>query len=114
MRVIRQICIIQFFAWLAWFPVLFYTTMYITDVYLGSFPPSTSNSSSFNSSAAPLQLRLFPFLLLLQLDRGGALRPSPGCPRLRLLELDDQPGRRAHRAEHPAPTGGRGLVDDFT
>ncbi|KAJ7179781.1 MFS general substrate transporter [Mycena filopes] len=35
-RVIRQICVIQFFAWLGWFPVLFYTTMYITDVYIQS------------------------------------------------------------------------------
>ncbi|KAJ6562313.1 major facilitator superfamily domain-containing protein [Mycena capillaripes] len=33
-RVIRQICFIQFFAWLGWFPVAFYTTLYITDVYL--------------------------------------------------------------------------------
>ncbi|KAJ7253172.1 major facilitator superfamily domain-containing protein [Mycena rebaudengoi] len=31
--VIRQICIIQFFAWLGWFPVLFYTTMYISDLH---------------------------------------------------------------------------------
>ncbi|TFK31761.1 major facilitator superfamily domain-containing protein [Crucibulum laeve] len=32
-RVIRQICIIQFFAWLAWFPTLFYTTIYIGDLH---------------------------------------------------------------------------------
>ncbi|KAJ7732470.1 major facilitator superfamily domain-containing protein [Mycena maculata] len=35
-RVIRQICMIQFFAWLGWFPVLFYTTMYISDLYARS------------------------------------------------------------------------------
>ncbi|KAF7322326.1 MFS general substrate transporter [Mycena chlorophos] len=41
-RVIRQICMIQFFAWLGWFPVLFYTTMYISDLYFRSLtPPST-------------------------------------------------------------------------
>ncbi|CAK5282405.1 unnamed protein product [Mycena citricolor] len=41
--VIRQICLTQFFAWLGWFPVLFYTTLYITDVYMRSamnVPPS--------------------------------------------------------------------------
>ncbi|KAJ7473439.1 major facilitator superfamily domain-containing protein [Mycena latifolia] len=35
-RVIRQICLIQFFAWLGWFPILFYTTMYISDLYAHS------------------------------------------------------------------------------
>ncbi|KAF7311285.1 MFS general substrate transporter [Mycena kentingensis (nom. inval.)] len=37
---IRQICVIQFFAWLGWFPVLFYTTLYFTDLYFGSLPTS--------------------------------------------------------------------------
>ncbi|KAJ7692920.1 major facilitator superfamily domain-containing protein [Mycena rosella] len=35
-RVIRQICMVQFFAWLGWFPILFYTTMYISDLYARS------------------------------------------------------------------------------
>ncbi|KAJ7468281.1 major facilitator superfamily domain-containing protein [Mycena galericulata] len=35
-RAIRQICMIQFFAWLGWFPALFYTTMYISDLYARS------------------------------------------------------------------------------
>ncbi|KAI5121605.1 hypothetical protein M0805_009476 [Coniferiporia weirii] len=37
-RVIRQICIIQFLAWLAWFPVLFYTTVYVGDLYKATQP----------------------------------------------------------------------------
>ncbi|KAF9443657.1 MFS general substrate transporter [Macrolepiota fuliginosa MF-IS2] len=37
-RVIRQICFIQFFAWLGWFPVLSYTTLYIGDLYKRSSP----------------------------------------------------------------------------
>ncbi|KAJ7080927.1 MFS general substrate transporter [Mycena belliarum] len=45
-RIIRQICVIQFFAWLAWFPVLFYTTMYVTDVYLGGLPAAVSSFAS--------------------------------------------------------------------
>ncbi|KAI0752960.1 MFS general substrate transporter [Daedaleopsis nitida] len=31
--VIRQICIIQFFSWIGWFPVLFYTTAFIGDLH---------------------------------------------------------------------------------
>ncbi|KAH9986289.1 major facilitator superfamily domain-containing protein [Russula vinacea] len=38
--IIRQICLVQFFAWLAWFPILFYTTLYISDLYKRSLPPS--------------------------------------------------------------------------
>ncbi|KAK7049408.1 hypothetical protein VNI00_006009 [Paramarasmius palmivorus] len=36
-RVIRQICIIQFFAWLGWFPILFYTSVYIGDLHKRAF-----------------------------------------------------------------------------
>ncbi|KAK0484971.1 sucrose transporter [Armillaria novae-zelandiae] len=32
-RVIKQICIIQFFTWISWFPLLFYTTLYIGDLH---------------------------------------------------------------------------------
>ncbi|KAJ6449752.1 major facilitator superfamily domain-containing protein [Mycena sanguinolenta] len=34
--VIQQIFMIQFFAWLGWFPCLFYTTMYISDLHARS------------------------------------------------------------------------------
>ncbi|KAJ7701716.1 major facilitator superfamily domain-containing protein [Mycena metata] len=35
-RGIKQICMVQFFAWLGWFPVLLYTTTYISDLYARS------------------------------------------------------------------------------
>ncbi|KAI0926618.1 hypothetical protein AcV7_010403 [Taiwanofungus camphoratus] len=40
--VIRQICTIQFFAWLGWFPVLFYTSAFIGDLHkrTSPLPPS--------------------------------------------------------------------------
>ncbi|KAG2131037.1 major facilitator superfamily domain-containing protein [Suillus clintonianus] len=45
-RVIRQICYIQFFAWLAWFPVLFYTTVYIGELHKRVSPiPEDDNSA---------------------------------------------------------------------
>ncbi|KAF8202080.1 hypothetical protein K438DRAFT_1932788 [Mycena galopus ATCC 62051] len=50
--VIRQICFIQFFAWLGWFPVAFYTTMYITDVYLQDTALSASSSANSSSLAS--------------------------------------------------------------
>ncbi|KAI0316041.1 MFS general substrate transporter [Amylostereum chailletii] len=39
---IKQICIIQFFAWLGWFPSLFYTSLYIGDLYRRSLSPSNT------------------------------------------------------------------------
>ncbi|KAJ3893640.1 major facilitator superfamily domain-containing protein [Lentinula edodes] len=52
-RVIRQIFLIQFFAWISWFPVLFYSTLYIGDLYKRAFfatailvpPPEISEDS---------------------------------------------------------------------
>ncbi|KAG1726429.1 major facilitator superfamily domain-containing protein [Suillus paluster] len=45
-RVIRQICYIQFFAWLAWFPILFYTTVYIGELHKRVSPPPGDDSSA--------------------------------------------------------------------
>jgi solute carrier family 45 protein 1/2/4 len=30
---IRQICLIQFFSWIGWFPVLFFTTVWVGEIY---------------------------------------------------------------------------------
>ncbi|KAF8497455.1 MFS general substrate transporter [Russula emetica] len=38
--IIRQICLVQFFAWSAWFPILFFTTLYVSDLYKRSLPSS--------------------------------------------------------------------------
>ncbi|OAX38849.1 MFS general substrate transporter [Rhizopogon vinicolor AM-OR11-026] len=45
-RVIRQICYIQFFAWIAWFPVLFYTSVYIGELHKQVSPPPGDGSSA--------------------------------------------------------------------
>ncbi|KAF8307893.1 hypothetical protein DL93DRAFT_2171488 [Clavulina sp. PMI_390] len=34
--VIMRICIIQFLSWIAWFPLLFYTTLWVSDIYVRS------------------------------------------------------------------------------
>ncbi|KAH9064541.1 MFS general substrate transporter [Lactarius vividus] len=38
--VIRTICIIQFFSSMAWFPIYFYTTLYVSELYKRSLPSS--------------------------------------------------------------------------
>lgn len=45
-RVIRQICYIQFFASLSWFPVLFYTTVYIGELHKQVSPSPTDDASA--------------------------------------------------------------------
>ncbi|KAJ8082290.1 hypothetical protein PM082_008142 [Marasmius tenuissimus] len=60
-RVIRQICMIQFFAWLGWFPILFYTSVYIGDLNKRAFyatvsvvPPPGSPSSEITPETLSL------------------------------------------------------------
>ncbi|OCH90826.1 MFS general substrate transporter [Obba rivulosa] len=51
--VIRQICLIQFFAWVGWFPVLFYTTAFIGELHKRSSPvPSTDAEQEFLDAEA--------------------------------------------------------------
>ncbi|KAH7098181.1 MFS general substrate transporter [Auriculariales sp. MPI-PUGE-AT-0066] len=38
-KTIRDICLIQFFVWIAWFPVLFYTSVYVGDIYKRTVQP---------------------------------------------------------------------------
>ncbi|PPR06325.1 hypothetical protein CVT24_001015 [Panaeolus cyanescens] len=41
-HVIQQICLIQFFSWIAWFPILFYSTIYVGDFHKRKSPPATN------------------------------------------------------------------------
>ncbi|BGP19706.1 hypothetical protein JCM10213_005425 [Rhodosporidiobolus nylandii] len=43
---VRRVCYVQFFAWTAWFPFLFYSTTYVAETLYSSLPaPSTVPSS---------------------------------------------------------------------
>ncbi|EGO26619.1 hypothetical protein SERLADRAFT_436429 [Serpula lacrymans var. lacrymans S7.9] len=55
-RAIRQICIIQFFAWLAWFPVLFYTTVYIGELHKRSSPVPENDDAALVLDAEATRL----------------------------------------------------------
>jgi len=37
-KTIKQICIIQLFAWIGWFPVLFWTSLYVGELHKGNSP----------------------------------------------------------------------------
>ncbi|KIM38864.1 hypothetical protein M413DRAFT_447558 [Hebeloma cylindrosporum] len=68
-RVIRQICIIQFFAWIAWFPVLFYSTIYVGDLHKRTSPPANSldEQNALDTEATRLGSRALFFSALLSL-----------------------------------------------
>ncbi|KAI0301333.1 hypothetical protein BC826DRAFT_1090061 [Russula brevipes] len=68
--VIRQILMIhRFSAWSAWFPILFYTTLYISDLYQRSLPPSAFEGGTEDIEAEGTRLgsRAQLFLALLSL-----------------------------------------------
>ncbi|KAF8148425.1 major facilitator superfamily domain-containing protein [Crassisporium funariophilum] len=68
-RVIKQICIIQFFAWIAWFPVLFYSTIYVGDLHKRVSPAATSTEAqaTLDAEATRLGSRALFFSALLSL-----------------------------------------------
>ncbi|KAF8963511.1 major facilitator superfamily domain-containing protein [Flammula alnicola] len=68
-RVIRQICIIQFFAWIAWFPILFYSTIYVGDLYKLGSPAATTDEeqSALDAEATRLGSRALFYSALLSL-----------------------------------------------
>jgi solute carrier family 45 protein 1/2/4 len=67
--VIRTICFIQFFAALGWFPILFYTTLYVSDLYKRSLPPSAfdGNIEDIDAEGARLGSRAQLFAAFLAL-----------------------------------------------
>ncbi|KAJ2923915.1 hypothetical protein H1R20_g13179, partial [Candolleomyces eurysporus] len=54
--VIRQICLIQFFAWIAWFPVLFYSTLYVGDLHKQVSPLPTTDEARASLDAEATRL----------------------------------------------------------
>lgn len=41
---IQTLCNTQFFAWMGWFPFLFYSTQWVSDIYFASHPPTTPDT----------------------------------------------------------------------
>ncbi|TEB23029.1 MFS general substrate transporter [Coprinellus micaceus] len=73
--VIRQICLVQFFAWIAWFPVLFYSTLYVGDLHKQNSPvPATDEARKLlDAEATRLGSRALFFSSLLALLANVAL-----------------------------------------
>lgn len=53
-RAIRRVCMVQFFAWMGWFPFLFYITTYIGDLC----KLSATNRNPFKQSLTPSKIKL--------------------------------------------------------
>ncbi|KZT01574.1 MFS general substrate transporter [Laetiporus sulphureus 93-53] len=64
--IIRQICMIQFFAWIGWFPVLFYTTEFIAELHKRVHPDS-ADDPSLNAEATRLGSRAMFYSSILSL-----------------------------------------------
>ncbi|KAJ7050399.1 major facilitator superfamily domain-containing protein [Mycena amicta] len=85
-RIIQQICAIQFFAWLGWFPVLFYTTMYISDLYARS-QAAGANTTEIAAEGTRLGSRALFFSAVLSLSTNLVL---PSFVRLSPLESNQR------------------------
>ncbi|WWD19321.1 hypothetical protein CI109_103779 [Kwoniella shandongensis] len=48
---IRTVCIIQFFASLGWFPILFFTTVWVSEIYKASVPMGDTDPTVFDGEA---------------------------------------------------------------
>ncbi|KAF5324984.1 hypothetical protein D9619_009553 [Psilocybe cf. subviscida] len=91
-RTIRQICMIQFFAWIGWFPVLFYSTLYVGDLHKRASPSPTDDEAraALDAQATRLGSRALFFSALLSLFVNLALpmfvteAASAGTPLTRL------------------------------
>ncbi|WVQ80005.1 hypothetical protein IAT38_002106 [Cryptococcus sp. DSM 104549] len=48
---IRTVCIVQFFASLGWFPILFFTTVWVSEIYKASVPSDGIDPAVFSAQA---------------------------------------------------------------
>ncbi|KAL8279909.1 hypothetical protein RQP46_007759 [Phenoliferia psychrophenolica] len=63
---VKRVCYVQFFAWTAYFPFLFYSTTYVAEVLYLSLPPSSPPPSSDTATrAGSLALLLFAIVSLI-------------------------------------------------
>ncbi|KAI6041575.1 major facilitator superfamily domain-containing protein [Pisolithus marmoratus] len=66
-RTIYQICVIQFFSSLAWYPVLFYTSLYIGELYKRSLPNVVADDVDIDTEATRLGSRALFYSALVAL-----------------------------------------------
>lgn len=66
-RTIYRICVIQFFSSLAWYPVLFYTSLYIGELYKRSLPNNVADNVDVDAEATRLGSRALFYSALVAL-----------------------------------------------
>ncbi|KIY69929.1 MFS general substrate transporter [Cylindrobasidium torrendii FP15055 ss-10] len=103
--VIKQIFAVQFFAWIGWFPVLFYTTVYVGDAYKREYFSSMLQHSrqemdvaAVEEEAARLGSRALFYSSCLAMV-GSFIFP--------LFVIETAKKRRDHNADEPVRTGWR-------
>ncbi|KAI0658261.1 MFS general substrate transporter [Cubamyces menziesii] len=94
--VIRQICMIQFFSWIGWFPVLFYTTAFIGDLHKrsSSLPP---DDPALDAEATRLGTRALFYSSLLSLT-ANILLPFFAAESARSRRLLERKLVQAHKS----------------
>ncbi|KAF9515837.1 hypothetical protein BS47DRAFT_1444339, partial [Hydnum rufescens UP504] len=79
--IILQICIIQFLSWIGWFPVLFYTTLWVSDIYYrtsSSTGPDLDEAGTRAGNRALLWSSLVAMAGFVVLPMMAARRSIPG------------------------------------
>ncbi|KAE9392066.1 hypothetical protein BT96DRAFT_1000693 [Gymnopus androsaceus JB14] len=125
-RVIRQIFVIQFCSWIAWFPIMFYSTLYIGDLHKRAFfatailvpPPDISEESlaALNTEATRIGSRAMFYSSILALSMNIILpffvTESSASSRRRKQER--QRGVGFAGIDHYEPHGAHNGLDDLT
>ncbi|KAE9392071.1 hypothetical protein BT96DRAFT_288398 [Gymnopus androsaceus JB14] len=125
-RVIRQIFVIQFCSWIAWFPIILYSTLYIGDLHKRAFfatailvpPPDISEESlaALNTEATRIGSRAMFYSSILALSMNIILpffvTESSASSRRRKQER--QRGVGFAGVDHYEPHGAHNGLDDLT
>ncbi|KAI8143644.1 hypothetical protein BJV82DRAFT_644546 [Fennellomyces sp. T-0311] len=80
---IQRLCNVQFFAWLGWFPFLFYSTTWVSDLYFATHSRETPDSWAKGTRAGSFALLLYAIVSVVS----GIVLPwlvahKPCCPAL--------------------------------
>ncbi|RDX45599.1 MFS general substrate transporter [Lentinus brumalis] len=94
--VIRQICMIQFFSWVGWFPVLFYTSAFIGDLHkqASTLPP---DDPGLDAESTRLGTRALFYSSLLSFA-GNVLLPFVVAESARSRRLVERKLAQAHKS----------------
>ncbi|KAI8377773.1 major facilitator superfamily domain-containing protein [Radiomyces spectabilis] len=71
---IQSLCNTQFFAWMGWFPFLFYSTQWVSDIYFATHPSDTDRDWSEGTRAGSFALLCYSIVSVI----AGIIIPAVG------------------------------------